>query len=329
MKSRKIASSPFTRRVVSLLSLASAFLCGGATALASDFEGGATEWHFLSGMDKKSFTESFKKLASEGFRIADIETYRVGRSTTVTTVWSKMREKDGWRIEMSLPITEFLEANRKHDGDGYALVEFETDRTGGATLQFSGVWLKRDEPLETEFYFGLESLDFSNRYGEMADRGFRLIDFEAYESNGKYRHSGLWLKNEGIEVRFYRAIEKNRFGEVASSLAKSGFRLLDIEGYNFEGKFVFAGEWVRLPEGDASEYAFDLVADEFYNKNSAYTNDGYRLTEFEAYEDNGNIYYAGSWLKSAGKKSSLSTEERESKKSKKPSSLEGFRSGEN
>lgn len=295
----------------------------GPASNAADSGEREVEWAFKSGLDKAAFAEAFKSLTKDGYRIVDLESYRSGRSSTASTIWTKLAPDQAWKIEMSLPITEFLAAHKKHQGDGFALVELEADRTG-ATLHFSGVWLRTQKGLETEFHFGMESLEFSNRYGEMADRGFRLIDFEAYESNGKYRHSAIWAPNEGYEVRFYRAIDKNRFSEVANAMAQGGFRLLDIEGYQYEGKFVFAGAWVRSSEGQQHEYAFDLLADEFYNKNTAYMNDGYRLTEFEAYEDNGNIYYAGSWLK--GGSGTAPTPQAEPAKKKKSMSLEAFRS---
>lgn len=293
---------------------------------ASDYNDVPVEWEFKSGLDRAAFADAFKKLTKDGFRIVDIETYRSGRSTTVSTIWTKMLETDGWRIETSLPVADFLKAHNGHLENGYSLVEFEIDRFG-ATLHFSGVWLKKEKGLDSEFYFGMESLDFSNRYGEMADRGYRLVDFEAYESNGKFRHAGVWIKNEGYEVRFYRAIEKNKFSEVAALMEEGGFRLLDIEGYNYEGKFVFAGEWVKNADWQESKYAFDLLPDEFYNKNAAYVNDGYRMTEFETYEDHGIVYYAGSWLKGDPKGIKTKAPEQEAKK-KKSLSLEAFRSGE-
>lgn len=305
---------------------AATLFVGLTTASASDFSDQEVEWEFKSGLDRSGFAESFSRLTKDNFRIVDIETYRSGRNTTVSTVWTKINEGDAWQIETSKPIKAFIEAHTKHLENGYSLVEFEVDRFG-ATLHFSGVWLKTKEGLDAEFYFGMESLDFSNRYGEMADRGYRLIDFEAYEANGKYRHAGVWLKNDtGREVRFYRAIEKNRFGEVAALMENGGFRLLDIEGYQYEGKFVFAGEWVKNEEWQESKYAFDLLPDEFYNKNSAYVNDGYRLTEFETYQDNDTVYYAGSWLK--GTPVGFVPEKKEPEAKKKSLSLEAFRSGE-
>ncbi|MDQ8205339.1 hypothetical protein [Pelagicoccus sp. SDUM812003] len=317
-----LCAYPFLKHVFRALSLACGVLAIPA-AFASDYSEADLDWSFKSGLDRESFTKAFTQLTKDGFRIADIESYRLGRSNTVSTIWTKIGPKDEWRIVMSKPITEFLDAHKKHQDEGFSLVEFEADRTG-ATLHFSGVWLKTEEGLDTEFYFGMESLEFSNRYGEMADRGYRLVDFEAYESNGKYRHSAVWMKNdEQLEVRFYRAIPKNTFGEVAASMREAGFRLIDVEGYQYEGDFVFAGEWVRMAETQSTQFAFDLLADEFYNKNALYSNDGYRLTEFEVYEDHDVVYYAGSWMK-GGRDGAPVVEK--PKEKKKASSLEKFRS---
>ncbi|MDQ8188264.1 hypothetical protein [Pelagicoccus sp. SDUM812002] len=315
-----------TFRLISRIALTSIALAWGTTAQGSDFKETETAWEFKSGLDKAAFAKSFNEKIKEGFRIADIETYRSGRSTTVSTIWTKLANDEVWQVEMSLPITDFLQKHENHLENGYSLVEFEVDRFG-ATLHFSGVWMKGQEGLETEFHFGMESLAFSNRYGEMADRGFRLIDFEAYEANGKFRHAGVWKKNTGgHEVRFYRGIEKEKFGKVAAALDEGGFRLLDVEGYQFEGDFVFGAEWVKRAEWQKSQYAFDLLPDEFYNKNSMYLSDGYRLTEFETYENNGVVYYCGSWLK-GNPADYVAEEAAASSKKKKKSSLEQFRSG--
>lgn len=295
---------------------------------ASDYSDYEIESEFKSGLDRGKFAETFKDLNEGGYRIVDIETYRSGRSTTVSTIWNKMEPGEGWQISMSQPISDFIKVHEKHLENGYSLVEFEVDRNG-ATLHFSGIWLKTEEGVGSEFYFGLESLDFSNRYGEMADRGYRLIDFEAYESNGKYRHAGVWIKkDDDQDVRYYRGIEPSRFNEIAVGLDEAGFRLIDIEGYIFEDDFVFAGQWVKRLEWQESEYSYDLLADEFYNKHVAYSEDGYRITEFETYEKNGVVYYAGSWLKGNPADFALKqTEDKGSKKKK--SSLEQFRSGSN
>ncbi len=297
-----------------------------SSALAVDFAEGAVVSELKAGLDKVAFSETFKTMSEAGFRIADIESYRSGRSTSITTIWTKLGEGERWAIELSLPFGDFIKAHQANVAKGFSLVEFEVDRIGGATLHFSGIWSLMPKGLETEFYYGLEDLDFSNRYGEMADRGYRLIDFEAYEANGKYRHSGLWIKkDEGMEVRFYRGIPRASFGDYVTSMKQAGFRVLDVEGYNYQGGFVFAAQWVKLNPAQEAEFAYDLLADEFYSKNGALLAQGYRLVEFEVYPERETLYYAGSWLKVKTGAAAPAVEP-VGGKSGKPSSLEEFRS---
>jgi len=321
------AQSPIRLKVaLQALCLALVGMSFQSLGLASDFSGKEADWEFKAGLDRQGFAENFARLTDEGFRIVDIETYRTGRVVSVSTIWTEMDAGDSWRIESSMPISDFLKAHEEHLEKGFSLVEFEVDRFG-ATLHFSGVWLERESGIDAEFYFGMESLDFSNRYGEMADRGYRLIDYEAYRANGKDKQAAVWLKNDGHELRFYRAIDKNRFGEIASLLDQGGYRLVDIEGYTHEDRFVFAGQWVARKQWQESQYAFDLLADEFYGKNAIYSGDGYRLTEFETYEDNGVLYYAGSWVRGSPE-GYQENQAANATKNKKSLSLEAFRSSE-
>ena len=297
-----------------------------SSVLAVDYAEGAVVSELKAGLDKVAFADTFKSMSEAGFRIGDIESYRSGRSTSITTLWTKLGENERWAIELSLPFGDFIKAHQTNVEKGFSLVEFEVDRVGGATLHFSGVWSLAPNALATEFYYGLETLDFSNRYGEMADRGYRLIDFEAYESNGKFRNAGIWIKkDEGMEVRFYRGIPRASFGEYVTKMKEAGFRVLDVEGYVHEGNFVFAAQWVKRTPAQEADFAYDLLADEFYSKNGALLGQGYRLVEFEVYTERDTLYYAGSWLKVKTGAAAQAVEPADSK-SKKPSSLEEFRS---
>lgn len=304
-------------------------LLGGVVALlfstvgvrplaAADYASDQVEWKFESAAS----VDVFKAMIKDGYRVADLEPYRSSRSLALATIWTKQSEGDAWLIKSDLPIDKFLAEHKAQQKKGYALVDFETRRFRKGTLHFWGIWVKSKAALDTQFYLAKESFEFSVLYGDMADRGYRLIDFEAYLSGGKYLNAGIWLKNDGQEVRFRRLIHKNRLGGFLTDMEAIGFRVLDIEGYMDADEFVYAVEWVRLEKGQQAAYVFDVFADEFYRKNNSYTNEGYRLTEFEMYDDNGKTYYAGSWLKS-GNGSEVATDEPTTRKKM---SLEDFRS---
>jgi hypothetical protein len=275
---------------------ASVFLSLGSISLnGADYDGSKVEWKLDAGLEKDRFQETMEERRKEGMRVVDIEQYRSGRSTKQAALWVKAMPSDEWESKRELTVVEYKEENENFLKKGFVPVDIEVDRVG-ASLHFGGVWLKSNEDFVTEMKFGMDDLMFSNFYGEMADRDYRLIDFEAYETNGKTRYAAIWKPKQGEKARFYRGLSKEEFGRVSALMEEEGFRLVDIEGYNVDGQLNFACEWVSLDEKQASHFAYHMMADEFYQKNAALSNDGYRLTDIEAYEiGRGEVRYAGSW----------------------------------
>lgn len=261
----------------------------------ADYDGSSIEWKLDAGLEKDRFEETLENRRKEGMRIVDIEQYRSGRSTKQAALWVKAMPSDEWDSKRGLTVVEYREANEKNLKRGFVPVDIEVDRVG-ASLNFGGVWLKSNEDFTTEMKFGMDDLMFSNLYGEMADRDYRLIDFEAYEANGKTIYAAIWKPKGKEKARFYRGLTKDEFGRVSALMTKDGFRLVDIEGYTMDGRLNFACEWVTMEVTQKSQFAYHMMADEFYQRNAVLTEDGFRLTDIEAYEiGRGEIRYAGSW----------------------------------
>lgn len=284
-----------TGKIKISLAAATAVVFGCLNLNGADYDGSQVEWKLDAGLEKDRFDETIEARRGEGMRVVDIEQYRSGRSTKQAALWVKAMPSDEWGSKRALTVVEFKEENENFLKKGFVPVDIEVDRVG-ASLNFGGVWLRSNEDFTTVMKFGMDDLMFSNFYGEMADRDFRLIDFEAYESNGKTIYAAIWKPKQGETARFYRGLTKEGFGKVSALMEKDGFRLVDIEGYTIDGELNFACEWVTLEETQQSQFAYHMMADEFYQKNAALTNDGFRLTDIEAYEiGRGEIRYAGSW----------------------------------
>ena len=108
----------------------------------------------------------------------------------------------GWSQSRDLTAVEFKEEHEKNLKRGFVALDIEVDRVG-RTFNFGGVLLKSNEGFVTEMKFGMNDLMSSNFYGEMADRDFRLIGFEAYEADGKTLYGAIRKsKVDDEEVRF-------------------------------------------------------------------------------------------------------------------------------
>jgi len=287
--------------LICVLATASALVGGVATTTGADYDASSVEWKLDAGLENDRFDKAIEERRKEGMRVVDMEQYSSGRATKQAALWVKAMPSDEWETKRELSVVEFKDEHEKNLKRGFVAVDIEVDRVG-RTLSFGGVWLKSNEGFETEMRFGMNDLMFSNLYGEMADRDFRLIDFEAYEANGKTLYAAIWKpKVNNEEVRFYRGLSKEEFGRVSAVMEKEGFRLADIEGYTVDGDLMFACEWVVLEEKQDARFAYHMLAGEFYQKNASMMSEGYRLTDIEAYlTQRGELRYAGSWT--TGKK---------------------------
>ena len=51
-----------------------------------------------------------------------------------------------------------------------------------------------------------------------------------------------------------------------------------------------------MEESQKTDFAYHMMADEFYQRNASMMTEGYRLTDIEAYDiGRGELRYAGSW----------------------------------
>ena len=284
------------KRLFGSLTVAVALASLMGISQAADYDGSSIEWKLDAGLEGDRFEKAMEERRKAGMRVVDFEQYRSGRVTKQAALWVKSMPSDEWESKRELTITELKKAHEEATKRGFVIVDVEADRTG-ATLHFGGVWLKSNEGFETQLFFGMSELMFSNRYGELADRGYRLIDFEAYEANGKTAYAAIWKpKLEGESTRFYRGLDKEVFGRVSATMLNEGYRLTDIEGYYVDDELTFACGWVSLEEKQKSDFAYHMMADEFYQRNANMMMEGYRLTDLEAYDiGRGELRYAGSW----------------------------------
>jgi|GEM_PF-886779 hypothetical protein len=284
------------KRLFGSLTVAIALVSLSGSLHAADYDGSSIEWKLDAGLEGDRFEKTMEERRKAGMRVVDFEQYRSGRITKQAALWVKSMPSDEWESKKELTVTELKKAHEEAVKRGFVIVDVEADRSG-ATLHFGGVWLKSNEGFETVMQYGMSDLMFSNRYGEMADRGFRLIDFEAYEANGKTAYAAIWKpKQEGETVRFYRGLDKEIFGRVSATMQSQGFRLADIEGYYVDNELTFACGWVSLKESQKTDFAYHMMADEFYQRNANMMMEGYRLTDLEAYDvGRGELRYAGSW----------------------------------
>ncbi|GJM33316.1 MAG: hypothetical protein DHS20C18_23170 [Saprospiraceae bacterium] len=196
----------------------------------------AINWDVLTGTNDS--------LASAGYRLIDLESYRSGKERLFTGIWSESNLKS--EIESVLGWPEFIKRKRARASDGYLMDEIESYAVSEEEFYYIGVWYKSPTIHKV---WKLDSQEgIKQKTEEMAKQEFFLIDVEAINTPGKViQFLALYHKGEVNEPRSYVFVSNSLkiFNTDLLQRTKSGYRLLDYEKFEEAGESFYLGVYRR------------------------------------------------------------------------------------
>jgi len=135
--------------------------------------------------------------------------------------------------------------------------------------------------------------EFKKVSDELKTIGFHPIDIETY-LNGSTRYWDGLFKKEATKSEIVTDLDLDAFNTKWNELSNKGFRLIDIETYKTGSK---ARQWSGVFVNGSGKHALfrNFETTDFGNKRDELTKQGYKLIDIEAYEDDGELYWAGVW----------------------------------
>ena len=200
----------------------------------------------------------------------------------------------GWASIRGLSSAAFSTHFNQMKGD-YMMVDIEVDEIAGAQ-RVSAVWQLNTGNLDWAEWRNLNSSQFHDKWTELKQAGYRLIDQESYMLNGDRFYAGVWVENrENLGWASLRNLTSAEFSENFSTYSDAGYVIIDVEAYPTTDGLRYAMVWVENKENlDWREHR-NLTSAEFSEKFEAYR-DKYRMWDVESYRHNGVQYYAGIWV---------------------------------
>ena len=140
----------------------------------------------------------------------------------------------------------------------------------------------------------------SERYGELfseyRNRGWMLIDVEAYPSGRQTRYAMAWRENhDGRQWRQWRNMTSDRYNERWTQMRSAGFRPTDVEGYMMGRNLRFAGIWVENTERIRWKSNRNMSSQRFRERHIERRREGLRPVDIEAYETPSGLRWAAIW----------------------------------
>jgi CubicO group peptidase (beta-lactamase class C family) len=123
-----------------------------------------------------------------------------------------------------------------------------------------------------------------------------LVDTEAYSTPNGLRYSQIWVKNTGnIGWAALRDMTAAEYADAFTNYQAEGFRVHDIESYMVGSQQRYAAIWIQNTNG-RGWYAYrDMTAQDYGNRWVQLRDEGYRVTDFEAYATVSGTRYAAVW----------------------------------
>jgi len=146
-------------------------------------------------------------------------------------------------------------------------------------------------------YRDLANTRYAQRFNELKNKGYMLIDVDAYKVGSSMRYSMVWRQNtENRGWASYRNMTSAQYNTRWNEYKNKGYRPLDIESYRVNGAQRYAGIWVQNKEGYSWSSRRNLTATQYGAYFQEQKNLGRRVIDIEAYQTSGGLRYSAIWV---------------------------------
>lgn len=216
-------------------------------------------WDEHRDLTSSELDQQMQTARSSGNLPTDIEAYRTRAGMRYAGLWVRNVQGIDWRVDYGLTAAEYGQAYQTNRSDGYRLVDMEAYQTPGG-LRYAAVWHQSCDNANWRQRRDMDRTNYQQWVDDYADQGFRVIDFESYQTSSGQRYAAIW---ERIPAGTEWAVRTDRtlkwFLNYHRQYVDEGLKLIDYEAYDTSNGIRYAGVWA---ENDARhDFAFKSVVD--------------------------------------------------------------------
>ena len=151
-------------------------------------------WASYRNVTSAEFSERFDHYRDRGYLPVDVEVYPVGDSLRYGAIWVENRESLNWKLRRGLTSAQYGSAFSAYAGQGLRSLDVEPLQTG-AGRRYAGIWVENRSGRGWYAYRDLTATQYRNRWNQLSDKGYRLDNYEKYDTSSGVRYAGIWRQN--------------------------------------------------------------------------------------------------------------------------------------
>lgn len=200
----------------------------------------------------------------------------------------------GWSAYRDLTDQQFSQRFEQLSDRGMRMIDVEAYPTAGG-MRYAMIWEENDGRGWAE-HRNMTDAQYSRRWAQYRDRGFRPTDVEAYRSGSSQRYAGIWVQNrENIAWSSWRNMTSASYGEKFQEMSGRGYYLVDMEAYQTSSGLRYAAIWYRNTRNIAWSQLRNMSREAYQRNVNEKAAQGYRLVDYERYRVRGSTRYAAIW----------------------------------
>jgi CubicO group peptidase (beta-lactamase class C family) len=187
--------------------------------------------------------------------------------------------------------------------DSMMVIDLDVDEIGGA-YRVGAVFRPNADGRGWYSLRNLTGSQFHAKWTELRDKGFRLVDQEAYVVDGHDRFAGVWIENrEHLDWASYRGATAAEFDEKFEDYRDGGFLPVDVDVYRTaSGALRYAAAWVRNADGLAWKLHRNRTSSQYGDAFQTYADQGLRSIVVDSARTSQGQRYAGIWVENRSKR---------------------------
>jgi CubicO group peptidase (beta-lactamase class C family) len=151
------------------------------------------EWISYTDQSNDNFSTLFSRYSEQGYMMIDIDAHSTSGVTTYSAVWVDNVENLDWVEWRNLTSAEFADKFEQYR-DGYRMIDVESYWIGSVQY-YAGIWVENRNGRGWAEWRDMTAKEFGDKWLQLRDAGYRLIDYEVYPVAGGYRYAGVWRQN--------------------------------------------------------------------------------------------------------------------------------------
>ena len=151
-----------------------------------------SEWHSGHHLTSTDFSDQVDQY-KQGYLPIDFEAYAVGDSIRYANIWVENKEEIQWTQRRDLTSTEFSKYLQRYK-NLYRVHDVESYLVGGEQ-RYAAIWVENRNDRGWEKVYDMDVQEYDNHRLHFQDLGYRLIDFERYETGAGTRYAAAWRQN--------------------------------------------------------------------------------------------------------------------------------------